>query len=392
MKNFFSDPDNLNENPIRVLRGNVYQELSRLSPSFIAVLRKAAAEGKLDPSNIQFSDSEYPATNGPAAGVGMVLLYDGFQMYLWCMCYCFVVYHSEMTVKRQANRDEENDDVMDGVDMEKLKTAMKLMEYAQSLLKGYHPWDISLPNPAYYSDEMHDTITKVNAVYLHAMNFVIAHEVAHIELDHVTDNAALDLTELDMEIQADARSVELIKDGMTTINKDTAELGVLAALCTLLLMKSELSGGGHPDSDDRIGAFIEHIIVDNHSHLWGIAVLAYRLWADHYGHGIFFFQNLDSAKLIYDEIRKQLKEETLVQYCEVIVPEGTYGVTCYDVGDRRQFYTKIDGFGVWFEADQLRGTVKPIMNDQYIDPTKISDFITALSGLIDNGSSGDQVQ
>lgn len=391
MKNFFPDPANLNENPIRVLRGNVYQELSRLSPSFIAVLRKAAAEGKLDPRDIQFSDGEYPATKGPAAGAGMVLLYDGFQMYLWCMCYCFVVYHSEMTIKRQANRDKSKDNVMDGVDMEKLRTAMKLMEYAQSLLQGYHPWDISLPNPAYYPDDLHDTITKVNEVYLHAMNFVIAHEVAHIELDHVTENLASSLTELDMEKQADARSVELIKDCLTARNKDTAELGVLAALCTLLLMKSELSGGGHPDSDDRIGAFIEHIIVDDHNHLWGIAVLAYRLWADHYRHGVFFFQNLDSAKLVYDEIRKQLREETLVQYGEVIVPEGTYGVACYDVGDRRQFYTKMNGHGVWFEFDQLLGTVKPIVNHEFIDPTKISDFTIALSELINNGSSGDQV-
>lgn len=378
MKNYFLNPEDLSQNPIQVLRSNIKYELSKISPAFSEVIERITKEQKFHPDNLIFGDENYPASKGPKAGLSSVILYDAFQVYLWCICYCMYVYHVEMTLKRHRNVNEGKENLLDGVDFPKLRAAMSLMDYAMRLLQNFEPWDLNLPNPAYYQDDLDTIVTTVNGIYLKAMNFVIGHEIAHLELDHTTGEADPLLSELDMEIQADNRSIELINDGLTNFNEATVQIGLLAALCALLLTSSKLEAGGHPDADDRIGAFIEHIDIEDNNDLWALAVLAYRLWAVHHGHHIFFFQNLDSQRDVYFEIRKQLSGETVSEYIEIDTTKGKYGVATYVVGDRRQFWTKIDGYDVWFELNNETRSIIPIMNHQFAPDEEIAEMVTTL--------------
>jgi len=211
---------------------------------------------------LHFKTDDRPAKS-PKALSWMIQVQDTFLSFLWAYCYGIMIL-TPMGGKELT--DNERTD------------ARKLLNYAHSLLKYYSEWDKeSLPNPELHGKDEKRLIAASNWAFLVALNFIIYHEFAHIILGHVTEGIVTIDRSLEMEEEADSFAVDRLLESDQF--DDISYIGALLAPCSLTFFSPEFSGGkDHPDPDDRIRDYLEHLNLDENHFLWGIASYALMEW------------------------------------------------------------------------------------------------------------------
>jgi hypothetical protein len=291
--------------PIRVLQHNLIYEFENMSPSFLELSKKVVNELGLS-TEIIYSCEEISARS-PFVVFGKISLHESFLSYVWCNCYSLSILYSEVIVKKSVN-DFFGQEVAI-IDKAKAIKAYRLWEYAISLVSSFSVWDTNTPNPEKYDVNDEEDVLRINSLYLTAMKFVIAHEFAHIELQHsIRTEAGIESEEVSrrFEIEADARAVELLLQGQNNENIDTIRIGLLLGLCSLLFFSSVAKGKGYPDMDDRIDAILDKFQITSQDAMWGIATLAYKLWDVHYKKNLVWTNGLESPKDLYESIKAQI--------------------------------------------------------------------------------------
>lgn len=299
--------------PVAVLQHNIIHEFENLHPNFLAYAKELIEKEKIDP--VIGYDASQTSAASPFAEENHIEITEGFISFIWCIAYCLTVFHREITVKLGKNH--YYGDEAEVPDKQLVIPALRLLDFAMRLRTDNEDWDTTLPNPQIYDDDQVELIEKVNSISLNAMKYVMGHEFAHIELGHTIDlevkegSAPLDSTEEElaaMEREADSRGIELVLEGRNENNRDTIELGILCALIGLLLYVEELKVPGYPDSDDRIGNYLESLPIDEQSHLWAVAVQGYKIWDRQFHKGLIWKSNLPTYKDVYFDIRAQLAD------------------------------------------------------------------------------------
>lgn len=189
-----------------------------------------------------------------------------------------------------------------------IQTAEDLFQYGKSLIKVYSVWDKqSLPNPEEYSEDEAFYIHRANGLFVYAINFILCHEFAHVEKDHVnavvSRNVPNDERKL-FEKEADARAIELMLDGKNGITDKSIELGILIGFCSMLFFRSTTYGGHHhPDTDSRIKSYLEKLRPKEGDPLWGIAALFLKFWDDQFNLNFVWPKHInDFRELFYNTL------------------------------------------------------------------------------------------
>lgn len=293
--------------PIRVLQHNFIYSFENINPDFLALSQKVITELEIDPG-ITYSYAEEQARS-PYVIFKKIFINESFLSYVWCNCFALAQLYEEIIVKK--SRNDYYGSEIEIINFPFAREAFKLWEYGISLLSIYSKWDIDLPNPESYDEKYEELIPRINSLYLTAMNFVLAHEFSHLELEHDSRvDPALEQNEQSIvfEKEADSRAISLVLAGADDDNTMTIKMGLLMGLCSLLFFKSVTKSECYPDVDDRIDAVISIINPeDAEDAIWGIATLAYKLWDKQYGKGLIWENGLESPKHLYYSIKNQVK-------------------------------------------------------------------------------------
>lgn len=293
--------------PVRVLQHNVIYSFENMNPAFLELSQRIISQLNLDPG-ISYLIEE-GSIKSPYALFKKIFIQEAFLSYVWCIAFSLTVLYEEVNVKSSRNYYFSNQEEV--MDQEKIQDAYHLWEYAISLIKKYSEWNKELlPNPEYYDEKYEELIPKVNSVYLVAMNFILAHEFAHIELEHdsrIDSNLNKSELSIQMEKEADARAFRLVFDGINSINAIEKRIGILIGLCSLLFFKSTTREDRYPDVDERIDAIISVVNPEPMDPMWGIATLAYRLWDNLFQKNLVWQSGLKSTKELYYSIKHQVK-------------------------------------------------------------------------------------
>jgi len=293
--------------PIRVLQHNLIVGFENANSEFKDLTKQVVTNSNL--VKVISYTAEEERIKSPHVTFGQIAVQETFLSYVWCISFSLTVLYSEVVVKKAKNDTNPNDE--EQINFEFARDAYQLWEYALSLIDDYSAWDINLPNPEIYSKEYEDLIPRINAMYIEAMKFVLAHEFAHVELEHSSRiNPGIDENVFNKQIEkeADERAIELILKGMDESNSMTIKVGILAGLCSLLFFKSTTKELQYPDVDNRIHALIIAIDPDDIDPMWGFAALAYRLWDKHFQKNLIWEEGLDSPKELYFSIKRQVEQ------------------------------------------------------------------------------------
>lgn len=293
--------------PVRVLQHNLIYGFENMNPDFLALAQKVIAEQGIDPG-ISYSYNAEPAKS-PYVLFQKIFINESFLSYVWCNCFALGQLYEEVIVKKSLNDYHSNQNQVINIPL--AREAYQLWEYGVSLLSGYNTWDMELPNPESYYRKYRKLIPRINGLYITAMKFVLAHEFAHLELEHTArfdSEADPNNQSILFEKEADGRAISLVLSGSNHKNKMTIQAGLLMGLCSLLFFNSETKSESYPDTGDRIDAAINAINPDDPSDaMWGIATLAYKLWDQIYEKGLTWQDGLDSPRDLYYSIRRQVK-------------------------------------------------------------------------------------
>lgn len=293
--------------PIRVLQHNLIYAFENMNQEFLNLTQAVIARTDLDKGIAYIIEEE--KVKSPYVLFNKIFIQESFLSYVWCISFSLVVLYEDAIVKR--SRREILGDQEEEPDMMKIKEAYALWAYGVSLIDNYTEWNKELlPNPEYYDERYEDLIPKINSVYLAAMCFILAHEFAHVELEHPKTNIpGIDDNELGIiiEKEADLRALNLVINHKTAINSTGENMGVLVGLCSLLFFKSTTEEKAYPDVDDRIDAVFNFVNPDPMDSMWTIATLAYRLWDNLYGINLEWPKGLDTPKSLYYAIKKQVE-------------------------------------------------------------------------------------
>jgi hypothetical protein len=165
-----------------------------------------------------------------------------------------------------------------------VREALALFDYGLSLRNAYSDWDRSLPNPEEFACKNAYYVERTNGIFVSAMNFILYHEVAHNYYGHFTYTPPTSAQSKKEEFDADNFALDYILSCGDKKIQQTLKYGTVVALCSILLLDSQLNGGYyHPDSDDRIKNALEKLDLKDLDLQWGIASLAFRLWGNHFG-------------------------------------------------------------------------------------------------------------
>lgn len=304
--------------PIRVLQHNVTFQFETTNPTFIELSKTVIKEKGLQAGiGYHINDRailekveghrQTPYVNEK----GKIYVHETFLSYVWCVCYSMLVLYEEAIAKTSQNQVSKT--LLHEIDTEKIEKAQDLFDYAKSLIVSFSPWDKdTLPNPEEYSTDDVFYIERANGLFIYAMNFILCHEFAHIELDHIEkrkkgQNSQSDI--LKFEKEADSRAMELVLSGSTDKTKLSSEIGVLMGLCSMLFFKQKSETTTHPATDDRMHKLIEKVnAVDSDPH-WGIAALAFKLWDNQFMKNFNWPKEVHDLKELYDQMREEIKKE-----------------------------------------------------------------------------------
>lgn len=304
--------------PIRVLQHNITYQFETTNPTFTELSKTIIKDKGLQPgiayhiNNSAILDKVDGQAQTPFVnGKGKITVHETFLSYVWCICYSMLVLYEEAIAKTSQNQVSKT--LIYEIDNQKIEKAQELFDYAKTLITSYSEWDKNeLPNPEIYSQDDVFFIERANGLFVYAMNFILCHEFAHIEKDHLEQLKQGKNSEshiLSFEKEAYERAMTLVLSGANENTKLSAEIGVLVGLCSMLFFKQKSVTTTHPATDDRIHSLIEKAKPSNADAHWGIASLAFKLWDNQFMKNFNWPTEVHDLKELYELIREEIKKE-----------------------------------------------------------------------------------
>lgn len=285
-KDYYNPKSHKGSQPVRVLYENTEHWFKNVYPEFKSSELQEAIEKFGLHEDLNIIEREEKIASPAFVGTFKIIsIQETFLSYLWSLTYSLIFIYDK-TIHEP--RTIENHVITPKV-IEQANKARKLFDYGLSLLDTFNPWDKeNLPNPEYYDEVYDDYIGKANGAYLHAVNFILVHELGHVALGHIDKDIESDekgieisnVTKLQDEIDADNYSFErMLRFSTHLTNNYTVSVGIIAALCSFIFFSTNMKGGDHPDPDRRLQSALEKLNLEEEDNLWGLSCLAFKLWA-----------------------------------------------------------------------------------------------------------------
>ncbi|REC60091.1 hypothetical protein DRF65_22320 [Chryseobacterium pennae] len=296
--------------PIRVLKHNLTDRLLSRSKEFIELLQKDLQLSE----HINYISYPLPLINKQTPYVdkdGMIYIHETYLSYLWIISFSmFVLYEEGMAIPDQIKREISTHKSQN---IELIELTEELFDYAKSLVRAYSKWDTEyFPNPEIFDENTDEGfyILRANDLYVEAMNFILFHEIAHAELEHIKtrgeNNLKGDRVKA-LEIEADSRAISLLLENCR--KPFVSHLAIVVGLASMLFVSHDLSGGSdHPDVDVRIENALDLIKPSEDSPIWAFLVLFLKLWDKQFSHNFVTSTHYNNFKELYYELLEQGKQ------------------------------------------------------------------------------------
>lgn len=287
--------------PIRVLKHNLTTRLLERNEEFIKLLQTSSQLS----DNISYVGQELPLRNKQTPYIdkgGMIYIHETYLSYLWIISFSmFVLYEEEIAIPDQIKR---GIPTHKGQNIELIELTEGLFNYAKSLVRTYSKWDIEyFPNPEIFDENTDEGfyILRANDLYVEAMNFILFHEIAHAELEHIKTRGENNLkgdSVKALEIEADSRAISLLLENCR--KPFVSHLAIVVGLTSMLFVRQGLSGGcDHPDVDVRIENALDLIKPSEDSPIWAFLVLFLKLWDKQFSHNFVTSTHYNNFKELY---------------------------------------------------------------------------------------------
>jgi hypothetical protein len=295
--------------PIRVLKHNLTHRLVDRNEELIAELQ---LNFKLQ-SQIKYHMAELPLIEYQRPFIersGYINIHETFLSYIWSITFSmFVIYEEGIAIPEYLKRNIEPPKKQN---LELYNLAKELFDYSKSLIRVYSEWDKDyFPNPEYFDEETDEGyyILKTNDLYVEVLNFVLYHEIAHAEFEHIKNiklNKISNEEVKQLELEADTRAIELML--FNCRNRNATELAITIGLASMLFSRNDLYGGKkHPNIDVRINNFLEKVKLKDDSSVWAILVVFLKLWEQQFLLNFKQKTEYDTYKELYYELLEQAK-------------------------------------------------------------------------------------
>lgn len=309
MKTSIKKEIHFGEQPIRVLKHNLTTRLVERNEEYIKSLQ---SDFKLN-KNINYHIANLPLVDKQTPFIdenGVINLHETYLSYVWIVSYYFFLVHEEaLAIPDQIKR---NLPVHKSQNLELIPVAEELFNYGKSLIKVFFPWDKEyLPNPEYFDEETEEGwyILRTNDLYVEALNFILYHEIAHAEFEHINKIKTKSLTNENqklLEIEADTRAIELILSNGR--NSNASELAIIIGLASMLFFNNNLSGGKiHPNIDIRLENAIRLFNPKDDSSIWTMLSLFLKIWDRQFSLGLIEQSAYDTYKDLYYDLISQIQ-------------------------------------------------------------------------------------
>lgn len=274
------------EQPIRVLKHNLTERLVERNETYINSL-----QFKLN-KNIKYHIADLPLMEGQIPFIdkeGVINIHETYLSYVWIVCYSFFVLYEEGLaipdcIKRNLPTSKPHNP-------ELIPLAKELFDYGKSLVEISSSWDKDyFPNPEYFDEQTDEGwyILKTNDLYVEVINFILYHEIAHAEFEHIKKITISNLTNAEikhLEIDADTRAIELILSSCK--NRNLSELAIIVGFASLLFFNDNLDGGEkHPNIDTRLDNAIKIFNPTEDSSIWPFLALFFNGWSEQFSLGL----------------------------------------------------------------------------------------------------------
>lgn len=243
-------------------------------------------------------------------GNGIINLHETYLSYIWIVCYYFFVLHEEgLAIPDRIKR---------GLSVHKkpnpqlISTAEELFDYGRSLIMSFTRWDKeNLPNPEYFDEATEEGwyILRTNDLYVEVLNFILYHEIAHAEFQHIKEKVINNLNNEEqkkLELEADSRAINLILSNGR--NRNISELAIIIGLASMLFFKNNLSGGSkHPNIDIRLENAIKIFNPQEDSCIWTMLALFVKIWDKQFQLGLTEQPEYNTYKDLYYDLLAQIQ-------------------------------------------------------------------------------------
>ena len=308
MKKSIKKDTHIGEQPIRVLKHNLTTRLEERNQEYINSLQ---SDFKLN-KGIAYHIKQSPLVERQLPFIdekGTINIHETYLSYMWSVCYYFLVLHEEgFAIPDHIKR---NVPVHKSQNLELLPKAQDLFDYAKLLIKVYEPWDkTNLPNPEYFDENDAEGwyVLRTNDLFVESINFVLYHETAHAELEHIKKIIVENIGDEDrkpLEIEADSRAVELILQNCR--NRNASEISIIIGLASILFFKNNLDGGKkHPNVDERLKNAIELISPSEDSAIWTLLALFIKVWDKQFNLSLKEKPEYDTYKELFYDLLSQV--------------------------------------------------------------------------------------
>jgi len=292
--------------PIRVLQEWIPSKFENTYSGFLNLVEQIIQQYNLDPGINYHIENDIVKTPYVDT-IKRIHIQETFLSYVWCVSYTLMtIYNEALPYNVKSN---------DLIDDKKILATLNLFDYGLSLIKFYTPWDKeNLPNPELYAQTEELSIEIANQVFIYALNYILCHEFAHVEMNHADKRRQEGYRNdyvLQTEIEADKRALELMQKGITDNTKEIISISIVVGLCCLLYFKHTTisNKGTHPDTDNRIHNVLEQMDPESSSPIWGIAYIAYRLWDYKFLKMYLWSNDTSSNKELYYNLYNQIQNE-----------------------------------------------------------------------------------
>ncbi|WP_195579104.1 phage exclusion protein Lit family protein [Bacteroides intestinalis] len=284
--------------PIYNLANQIVARFENTNSDFYKLAKKLIAQGTIQ-RGIQW-DRSNTSMKSPHIYKGSIYVQEIFLCHLWIICYYGLVIYEEAIAKHYANTYEGGSYI---INKELISRCEDFLEYTISLYYGYVEWDIDkFPSPIHSDISGKDYHLKANQLFLYAINYILCHEFAHAELGHTGEGKP------EKENEADKRAYELMLDGCNGDNNMGIKMGILMALCSLLMITpSPCKNGTHPVVYNRIKTYLEFLNPEETSQLWSVACLFLGVWSMRYNKDYLFPDEVSTHKEMFYKVIDEIE-------------------------------------------------------------------------------------
>lgn len=295
--------------PVRVLKHNLTSRLEERNEEYIKNLQ---SDFKLNKgiayhiNDLSLKEKQLPFIDNK----GIINIHETFLSYSWIICYYFFVLHEEsLAIPDHIAREIL---IHKAPSPELLEPAEELFNYAKLLIVSFDKWDIqNLPNPEFFDENTAEGwyILRTNDLFVETINFVLYHECAHAELEHIKKIKEENVSFEDrkkLEIEADSRAIDLILSNCR--DKNATSISIVIGLASILFFKNTLDGGKkHPKIDVRLVNAISIIKPEEDSYIWIMLCLFLKTWEKQFGLSLKQENEYDTYKELYYDLISQVK-------------------------------------------------------------------------------------